>query len=260
MMSEGEVADALLRHFEEHPDLVTPVAPPHDLWGGIEARIEAQVLPLGATTTAPPIVRVTNRSRRRMWVPLAAAAVVLITLSSRVTYLLTRPTHGGAEPSSRPAIAARPDAEGVRNGGERIASGTSVAAPLATQSATGARHSQVPGGLGTARPGGDAGVARLAANRRPDAAALEARRQTEAAYDDEIAGLHQALDARRSQLDPATIATIEQNLRVIDQAIAQSRAALARDPASRFLNHELNSTLSKKLDLLRTAALLPSST
>ena len=36
--------------------------------------------------------------------------------------------------------------------------------------------------------------------------------------------------------------------------------ALAQDPASRFLNNQLNSALGKKLELLQTAALLPNRT
>jgi hypothetical protein len=64
----------------------------------------------------------------------------------------------------------------------------------------------------------------------------------------------------RSQLDPRTAAIIEANLKVIDDAIAQSKAALSQDPASRFLNNQLNNALDKKLELLRTAAQLPSRT
>jgi hypothetical protein len=65
------------------------------------------------------------------------------------------------------------------------------------------------------------------------------------------------LAQRRTELDPKTIAVLEASLRVIDQAIAESRAALERDPASRFLNQQLTRTLDRKLELLRTAALLP---
>jgi len=53
---------------------------------------------------------------------------------------------------------------------------------------------------------------------------------------------------------------IEQNLRIIDAAVKQSRAALARDPKSGFLADQLNNALDKKVELLRTVALLPSST
>ncbi|MEA2764258.1 MAG: hypothetical protein QOK07_662, partial [Gemmatimonadaceae bacterium] len=65
---------------------------------------------------------------------------------------------------------------------------------------------------------------------------------------------------RKSQLDTSTIAIIEKNLQIIDAAIAQSRAALARDPASRLLGEQLTHALDKKVELLRTAALLPAST
>jgi hypothetical protein len=79
-------------------------------------------------------------------------------------------------------------------------------------------------------------------------------------YSREIDRLRTIFARNRSQLDPRTAAIIEANLKVIDEAIAQSKAALAQDPASRFLTEQLNSALDKKLELLRTAALLPSRT
>ena len=81
-----------------------------------------------------------------------------------------------------------------------------------------------------------------------------------AAYDREIAMLQNIVKDRKSQLDSATIATIERNLQIIDAAIAQSKAALARDPASRMLGEQLTHALDKKVELLRTAAMLPAST
>ncbi|HEX5438170.1 MAG TPA: zf-HC2 domain-containing protein [Gemmatimonadaceae bacterium] len=81
----------------------------------------------------------------------------------------------------------------------------------------------------------------------------------EETYDQEIAQLRAAVDARRGELDPATVAVIERNLRIVDAAIAQSRAALAHDPGSQFLSEQLNGVLDQKVELLRTAALLPSS-
>jgi hypothetical protein len=65
---------------------------------------------------------------------------------------------------------------------------------------------------------------------------------------------------RRGELDPATVAVLEHSLKVIDQAIAQSKDALQRDPASGFLQEQLNHALDKKVTLLRTAARLPSRT
>jgi hypothetical protein len=53
---------------------------------------------------------------------------------------------------------------------------------------------------------------------------------------------------------------LEQSIAVIDSAISQSRAALKADPASGFLAKELNNSLEKKVELLRTAAMLPART
>jgi hypothetical protein len=80
------------------------------------------------------------------------------------------------------------------------------------------------------------------------------------AYGDEIARLQTVITKRRSELDPATVTVIEQSLRIIDAAVRQSRAALARDPKSGFLTDQLNNALDKKIELLRTVALLPSRT
>jgi Putative zinc-finger len=79
-------------------------------------------------------------------------------------------------------------------------------------------------------------------------------------YDHQITALHQILQQRRTQLDPKTVAVLDRNLAIIDSAIVQSRAALAQDPASAFLAGQLDQALSSKLELLRTAALLPSRT
>jgi predicted anti-sigma-YlaC factor YlaD len=76
---------------------------------------------------------------------------------------------------------------------------------------------------------------------------LEAERQ----YDRATSELLAALNARRETLSPATITMVEQNLRSIDQALAEIRAALRQDPASPELNHLLTSTHQKKLDVLQ---------
>jgi hypothetical protein len=76
-------------------------------------------------------------------------------------------------------------------------------------------------------------------------------------YGREIARLWRIVDERRAQLDTGTVGVLERNLNIIDQAIRESRAALARDPASAFLNEQLNNVLEQKVELLRAAALLP---
>jgi anti-sigma factor RsiW len=79
-----------------------------------------------------------------------------------------------------------------------------------------------------------------------------------ATTDREIERLREAIARHGSRLDSATVATIERSLRVIDDAIAESRAALARDPANEFLNEQLDQTLQRKLELMRALALAPS--
>jgi anti-sigma factor RsiW len=92
----------------------------------------------------------------------------------------------------------------------------------------------------------------------PDASALPAYVSGAAAsYDAAVGELEAMLSARRRDLDTATIRTIEISLQVIDAAITQARDALARDPNDVYLNGHLRSTLDRKLELLRRAALLP---
>jgi hypothetical protein len=72
--------------------------------------------------------------------------------------------------------------------------------------------------------------------------------------------LQRIVTDRKTQLDSTTVAIIEKNLQIIDHAIDQSKAALARDPASRLLTDQLTHALDKKVELLRRAAMLPVNT
>lgn len=87
-----------------------------------------------------------------------------------------------------------------------------------------------------------------------------AKPNVEATYDQEIAALRAIVSQRQSKLDPRTREVIRKNLAVIDQAVAESRAALAKDPNSGFLVDQLNQSLDTEVDLLRTVALLPTHT
>lgn len=73
----------------------------------------------------------------------------------------------------------------------------------------------------------------------------------------EIATLQTIVTERRSELDPRTVAVLEANLKLIDTAINESRAALASDPASQFLSSQFTRAYTSKLTLLRDAATLP---
>jgi anti-sigma factor RsiW len=78
----------------------------------------------------------------------------------------------------------------------------------------------------------------------------------EAGYVSATAELLRALDAERAHLAPATVATLERNLAVIDAAIAESRAALATDPANHDLAALLWASYRQKVALLQQATRL----
>lgn len=84
-----------------------------------------------------------------------------------------------------------------------------------------------------------------------------ANRVIEQTYDSEITRLRAIVTERSAQLDPATVAVLDKNLKVIDDAIAQCKDALRSDPNSRFLIESLNEALDSKVQLLRKAATLP---
>jgi hypothetical protein len=80
----------------------------------------------------------------------------------------------------------------------------------------------------------------------------------DAQFDRAVMDLEQILEEQRDELDPATVMVIERNLKAIDEAIRQARAALEADPANPFLNSHLAQSRRRKLDLLRHATTLNS--
>lgn len=66
--------------------------------------------------------------------------------------------------------------------------------------------------------------------------------------------LASALERNRESLAPETVTLLEENLRIIDDAIRESRAALAEDPGNAALGQMLWATYKQKLDLLQQAA------
>ncbi|HET9986527.1 MAG TPA: zf-HC2 domain-containing protein [Longimicrobiales bacterium] len=83
--------------------------------------------------------------------------------------------------------------------------------------------------------------------------ALAAFHRDESRYTAAIAELEGALRRERTRLSPETLGILRRNLEVIDRALAESRAALARDPANAELGRMILSTYSQKLELLRRA-------
>jgi anti-sigma factor RsiW len=83
-------------------------------------------------------------------------------------------------------------------------------------------------------------------------------RPADRSYDLAVAELQQVLAQNRSRLDTTTVRVIEQNLAIIDRAIAQAQRAVAADSANIYLNSHLAETMRRKLELLRQAAALVS--
>lgn len=216
-----------------------PIEPARDLWNGIESRIDTRVVPLGARRSTP-------------FVRMLAAAVVLIAVTAGVTWqLATRGSRTG-----QPAAAPQGVASASSDQGSPTGSGPLIVTTPPKVAVNDATPSAAPdGGAITAAPA-------ASAQRRGSVAATAVRNgtaavSTAALYDREITRLHSVIEQRRGELDPKTVAAIERSLAVIDTAIAQARSALAADPASRFLHGRLTDALDKKVELLRTTAMLP---
>ena len=215
------------------------MAPSRDLWQGIEARIAAPVIPLAARP---------ERQRRfaPAWMGVAAAALIVSTAG--ITYVLT----ARSLDRSSPRVAVVPATTQTRDDSD-----SSTAEPSAPQTAAevgkgNSRQAPAVSRVVKAEPTGrDAIDARFAA---------QDQEHSEYVYGKEIEKLQQIMATRKTQLDSSTVAIIERNLQIIDAAIAQSKAALARDPRSRLLSGQLTHALDKKVELLRTVALLPAST
>jgi len=173
------------------------ITPPEELWVGVKE--ETVELPV--------------RRRETLWgmrYGLAAAAVVLVALSSALTTALLR------EPGA----------------GEKAAPAT---LPVATAGRAPAADAPVP-------------------------AALVAFREAETEYVRTAADLEAVLRAGEGRLSPGTVKVVEENLRIIDQAIGEARAALEADPASAELPILLSSMYRNKIDVLERAVRLSAQT
>lgn len=210
------------------------LAPSRDLWAGIAARIETPVVDLGAHGAGRNQQSMRRRVSRGVWLGLAAAGLVAVTAT--VTHQLTRQSRGsgGASTAVVPPVATT-----ARLGSDSVAG--AARQPDTTRRETPSVGSRAPV------------VTRLASN-------TTVKPSAEETYGGEIARLLVVFRQKEPQLDTATVAVVAKNLKIIDDAIAQCRLALRKDPASRFLMQSLNDALDTKVQLLRTAATLPSRT
>jgi len=211
--------------------------PSRDLWAGIAARIETPVVEISAGRgelvgggTVERWNGGTQKTRRMtpVWMGLAAAGLVAVTAT--VTYNVTT---------------SRNDVRSTKIAQQQPTEVTPVAAVAAAPAARSSVDSTVPP---------------VHRSTVPPAVLVSNKSKAEQTYDSEIRQLQAILAARRAQLDTTTIAVVEKNLKIIDDAIAQCRLALRKDPASRFLMQSLNDALDTKVQLLRTATMLPSRT
>ena len=93
-----------------------------------------------------------------------------------------------------------------------------------------------------------------AAGGASDGAAVEAVNAVEAAqaqFEKAIEDLEKVAKANQQALDPGTAATIEKNLGIIDQAIADNRVAVKSEPASVAARETLFEALRQKVTLLQ---------
>lgn len=196
--------------------------PAEDLWPGIEA----QLTPRSSGARSRGAIIVDGRAwwgrRFDLGLPqLAAAAILLVTLSAGAVWLVLR----GPDPSSIPGTAPA--------GSRAVGSAPLRAVPPAAGP-----------GIASLPPGSmvDAG---------PAASGLGNPR-----YDAAVAELERTLEEGRGRLDPRTLQVVEQNLRIIDRAIEDARRAVSADPGNTWLRSHLAATMKRKVDLLRSATML----
>jgi hypothetical protein len=217
--------------------------PARDLWSGIESRISAPVIPLAQQALRG--ARISGSA----W--MAAAAAALVVTTAGITYLAT--THVAVQQPAHVAVVTPRQAAPIID--------SSAVTPTVTS--PGSDHTS-----GVTVPRANTPSRNLASNnadnRRTPVRAVAAGSfgspQEEAAYAKEIDVLERMVNAANSGLDPATVQIVKKNLQVIDDAIAQSKAALAKDPASPLLYNQVTRAMGKKIELLRTMASLSSST
>jgi hypothetical protein len=225
------VAD--LRDISATAGALPELTPSRDLWAGIAERIETPVVELATRTTGEHRTSVTPFVMGGTAVAAAEAAAphdahrwgvrrMMIAAS-----LLVTATAGVTYTVTTRRLTSDP-------AGTPVASAT----PLDQSQPLGEPAAPATGGTVTA----------VKSVNRPSA---------EQTFDREIGSLRKIVDQRRGELDPATVATLEKNLKLIDRAIAESKAALAKDPASGFLMDRLSHAYDTKLQVLRGVATLP---
>jgi hypothetical protein len=199
------------------PDL----SPSRDLWDGIANRIEAEVVEF-PVTPLPGEVR----------------AVV--------------PTNGGPVYAEYVPSAERPSSHvlprpAVSRSYFRLAAAASILVAV-TAGVTWSVASRSNSAGSTAAAADSAYASAMEGTR---GVSNVARLPLDVTYDTEIASLRKIVDERRADIDSTTLAVLERNLKVIDDAIADCKTALAASPTSNFLMERLTDAYDTKLRTLR---------
>jgi len=210
-----------LRQIRTEAAALPVLTPGRDLWAGIAERIETPVVEISPAGRLDAWTDRRGRRVQRAWMGLAAAGLVAITAT--ITHQLTK--------------------RAVAASSVTVATTNTTTKPIDT-----------PVTVTPLPRTADSAPTAVASAVLP----VSEKSAAEKSYDAEISRLRAVVAARRPMLDTATINVIDRNLKVIDDAIAQCRMALRKDPASRFLMQSLDDALTTKVQLLRTAASLPS--
>lgn len=226
--------------------------PPAGLWDAIEERLETPVLAMR------PRAEIRDRLQRR-WTfsagQLLGVAACLVAVTAGAMWLavhgLRTGTPGGGTAGPVAAVPRETTPSATSGGGDSAVAPSTEASPVAPQQLA---HAEGERGERDEHERGEREEHAPALPRRTD---LDAGVPAVAAdfgvgrYDAAIAELQTSLDQRRSTLDSSTVRIVQQNLAIIDKAIADARTALAADPSSRYLNTYLASTMRRKVDFLR---------
>lgn len=219
------------------------LSPSRDLWSGIAERLDTPVVSISPAVepfAAHSATHATKRSRTVSFRVFAAAAALIVAVSSGGTYLLTR---------ANPALQSDTTAGAVSVPVASSGTAPETAAPVI------AAPSVVAPNVAVATP-------QRATNREGEPGERTRSRyasndgSVELVYEREITAMRRIVDERLGDLDSVTVLEIERNLRIIDKAIEDSRRALQNDPRSRFLSTQLDRALENKLGILRRIALL----
>ncbi len=209
-----------LREVKSRAAALGPVEPSRDLWAGIAATIQANPGPAA------------DEGARVIALPTAEAP--------------------GREASSPRRVADALPRDGARRSGPRrvsLSAGQLAAASVALVAASALV-------TWTARPVPDAASRDAAAADVQESVIAPVARVASPppALAAELAALERAVAEARGSIDPNTARVLERNLGIIEQAIADSRRALAQDPDNDFLAEHLQRVYERKLEFLRDAA------